>query len=786
MIKLLTFSFLLLLNFAAVAQNNSSVSGKIIEGKNISSSAASVSLIQSSDSSVIRSLVTDKIGEFKFLNLAPGKYFIAATSVGFKKAFSNNFELKESQSYNLAPLTLLPGNTQLAGVDVQTKKSPIEVTADKTIFNIEGTINAAGGNAFELLQKAPGVTTDKDDNISLKGKNGVRIYIDGKISPIGGKDLADFLRSINSADMESIEMISNPSAKYDASGNAGIINIRLKKNKNFGTNGSISAGLAIAHTLKENSSFSINHRNKKLNIFSSYSNNFGHRRQFFNLYRIQNDTIFNQHSINTTDPHTHNFKAGMDYFIDKKNTIGFVVNGNFNTNNYDNVGSTLIMYKTAINPLKILYASDLQPYKRSNLNYNLNYRYANGKGSELTMDGDLGRFRSNANSYQPNKYKDAITDTLIYEKNYQNYTPTDIDITTLKVDFETPWAKGKFGIGGKYSNVETRNVFDFYTVYSGVNYKDSGRSNKFNYSEIVNALYLTYTKPLGKKWNVRAGVRMENTVSEGNLISFYPQPENNVKRNYTNLFPSGALSFTADKKNSFSLSYSRRIDRPNYEDLNPFENKIDELTYQKGNAFLRPQYTNITELTHTFMSRFNTTISYSHIKDFRAAIIDTTDKNCTFRTIKNLASQDLFNVNFNAPFTIKKWWNVFFTFNGYHSLYKADFGAGKIINLGAAAYNLYLQQSFIIQKGLTFELTGSYNSPFVYGGTFKNDAMGNLDAGLQKVVFKGKGNIKLAYTDILKTQKFRGISDFGGVYIDVNGRGESNQLRINFTYRFGR
>lgn len=784
--KLLTaLIILLLVTNNCIAQNNSaSVSGKIINDNGTPAPSASVALFILKDSSLNKVVITSNEGEFEIPGLKPGKYFLTITSVGYKKSGSKSFELREAQSYFLAPITISIDRTKLADVNVQSNKPMIEVTADKTIFNVEGSINATGSNAFELLQKSPGITIDKDDNISLKGKNGVRIYIDGKPSQIGGKDLSEFLRSINSADLEAIEMISNPSAKYDASGNAGIINLRLKKNKNFGTNGSLSVGAAFAHSPKANSALNINHRDKTVNIFGNYSNNFGQRRTFFDLYRLQNDTVYDQHTINYSDPHIHNFKTGIDFFINAKNTLGFIVNGNFNTSIYSNDGYALIMKNGFAGPQKILYASGVQYAERTNLNYNLNYRYANGKGTELLIDGDVGRFRSKANSLQPNYYK-TPSGVLLDEKIYRNNTPTDIDIETFKIDYEVPLSKGKFGMGGKYSNVKTRNIFDFYNVISRMDVMDSARSNKFNYTENINAFYLNYNTALGKKWTMRAGVRMENTISEGDLISNHPQPDDNVKRNYFDFFPSAALTHTPNEKNSFNFSYSRRIDRPNYADLNPFEDKIDELTYQKGNAFLRPQYTNIFEFTHTLSSKYITTLSYSHIKDYRTNIIDTTDKNRVFRTVKNLASQDIFNLNFSAPIDVTKWWKIYFTGDAFQSMYKADFGANKKIDLSLFAYSFYVQQTFTLFEGLTFELSGFYNSPTIWGGSFKTDALYSADAGLQKTLFKKKGNIRVSYTDIFETRKFRAISDFGGAYLDVSGRSESTQLRINFTYRFG-
>ncbi|HUS03330.1 MAG TPA: TonB-dependent receptor [Chitinophagaceae bacterium] len=784
--KLLSaFILFLFLKINCIAQvNSASVSGRIIDDNGHATPSASVALLSLKDSSLNKVVLTSATGDFEMKGLSPGKYFLSVTSIGYKKGGSNGFELKEAQSYFLAPITLSTDHTKLSDVDVQSKKPMIEVTADKTIFNIEGSLNATGSNAFELLQKSPGVTIDNDDNISLKGKNGVRIYIDGKPAQVAGKDLSEFLRSVNSADLEAIEMISNPSAKYDASGNAGIINLRLKKNKNFGTNGSVTAGIAIAHSLKENGSFNINHRDKAINIFGNYSNNFGQRRSFFNLYRIQNDTIYDQHVINYSDPHIHNFKTGADFFINAKNTIGFIVNGNFSNNTYSNDGYALIMKNGSSVPLKILYASGVQDVKRSNLNYNVNYHFVSAKGAELIIDADLGRFRSKAASIQPNQYK-TPSGVLLDEKIYRNNTPTDINIETFKADYEMQAGKGRFGFGGKYSKVKTMNTFDFYNVISGNPVMDSARSNQFNYTENINAGYINFTSPLGKKWNMRAGIRMENTHSIGDLISYIPRPEDYVERDYVDFFPSGALTHTPGEKNSFSFSYSRRIDRPNYVDLNPFEDKIDELTYQKGNAFLRPQYSNIFELTHTYNSRFNTTLSYSHIKDYRTNIIDTTDKNRVFRTVKNLASQDIFNLNFSVPVDITTWWKAFFTANAYRSLYNADFGLNKKIDLSVFAYNFFTQQTFTLTEGLTFELSGSYNSPNIWGGTFKTDAIYSADAGIQKSLFKKKGNLKVSLTDIFQTQKFSGISDFGGAYLDISGQSESRQLRINFTYRFG-
>ncbi len=774
----------ILSGFCSSAQSTSKVSGKITDENNKPLSSATVLLLNSSDSSLAKTAVTTSIGIFEMVSVKPGNYMLSATSVAHSKSYSSKFTITEGQEY-MAPSLILPqSSTSLSAITIQAKKPLIEVKADKTVFNVEASINATGSNAFELLQKSPGVSVDKDDNISMQGKNGVKIYIDGKPTQMSVGDLADYLRSINSADIESIEMITNPSAKYDASGNAGIINIRLKKNKNYGVNGNISTGVGFGHTPKYNNSLSLNYRNKKVNLFSNYSNNFGKNRSMFNLYRVQNDSTYDQHSININDNTTHNVKTGLDYSINKNNIVGVMVTANFNDGSSTTKSNTVISPNNTGIPNRILYASNDLPGSRNNVDYNINYRYADSTERELNIDADFVNFRRRGTSYQPNYYKAPFTDILLDERIYKNNTPTDIDIYTAKVDYEQPFYKGKLGFGGKLTDVKTKNTFDFYNVYGSNNVKDQDRSNKFNYDENVKALYVNYNRSFGKKTSIQAGVRMENTKSEGDLLSYTPQPDGNIKRNYTDFFPSGAFTYMLNQKNTFNLSYSRRIDRPSYQNLNPFENKLDELTYEKGNAFLRPQYTNSFQLSHTFLYKYVTSFGYSHIKDFFARIIDTI-QNKSFITQKNLATQDIYSVNISAPITITKWWNAFATFNGYHSAYRADFGSGKTINLNVDAFSIYMQQSFSITKGPTFELSGYYNSPTVWGGTFKSKSIGFVDVGVQQKLLKGSGTIKLSFTDIFKTLHWRGISDFGGSHLDASGNWESQQLKINFSYRFG-
>jgi iron complex outermembrane receptor protein len=320
------------------------------------------------------------------------------------------------------------------------------------------------------------------------------------------------------------------------------------------------------------------------------------------LYRIQRDTLYDQKARSWSNNKNFNIKAGADFFIDSKNTIGFLARTSISDNDWSNESTALKYYKPTNTYVETLKALNNMPGNRNNSNLNINYRYADTSGTEINFDGDYGFFRGKNSSLQPNNYYDG-NNSFLRNVTYQNNTPTDIDIYTAKIDVEQKGLGGKIGYGAKFSYVKTANTFDFFNVNNGVSVKNLQSSNAFTYTENVNAAYVNYNTQLSKKLSLQAGARVEYTNSKGELTRAdgQVQADNEVKRDYVDLFPSAALTWTVNGKNSLNLTYSRRIDRPSYQDLNPFENKLDELTYQKGNAFLRPQYTDNVELTHTFM-----------------------------------------------------------------------------------------------------------------------------------------------------------------------------------------
>jgi len=302
----------------------------------------------------------------------------------------------------------------------------------------------------------------------------------------------------------------------------------------------------------------------------------------------------------------------------------------------------------------------------------------------------------------------------------------------------------------------------------------------------VNAAYSTYSRQFGK-WGMQLGLRAEQTISEGDLTALKPVNDQNVKRDYFNLFPSGGVTYTMNEKHSFQLNFSRRLDRPSYQDLNPFEYRLDELTFQKGNPFLRPQYSNNVQFSHTFMQMMTTSLAFSHTSDLIQQFVDVSDVNekAAFQTFRNLAEQNNLSLNIGTPIPIAKWWNGYVNLNGYYQDVHADFGEGKVVDANIYAFNGYMQHSFTLPKDFNFEVSGWYNSPSIWGGTFKMDDMWAVDAGVSKKLLKGKATLKLSVNDIFYSQNWSGKSTFGDLYMTVDGRGDSRRFRANFSYSFG-
>ena len=793
-------SLLFLSSFEIIAQGK--ISGQIIDDKNKIVEFANVILLKAKDSTLVKGALSDQNGSFEFEKTPSGEYLVSISQMGYKKFYTPKFSLdSDNPNVKLSNLILSEDSKQLAEVQVVAKKPFIEQQLDKTVINVENSIVSAGSTALEVLEKAPGITVDKDGNISLKGKQNVMVMMDGKPTYMSAGDLANLLRNMQSSSLDRIEIMTNPPAKYDAAGNAGVINIKTKKNQNMGLNGSATVGMGYGFFRslpKENGSLNLNYRKGKLNIFGNFSGNNRKNFQINDIKRkfVENGKIlsgFDQIADSDKQNSSFSYKIGADYFLDSKNTIGFLINGM--NGNYKELLDNQAVIKNSVGMM------DSTSITKGNIkntwgNYstNINFKHViDSTGREWTIDADYARYDADNNmQYRTSKYD--VMNIIRQIRNEDGITASKIDIYALKADLTFPINKtSKFEAGVKSSHVNSNNDmrFEFLTGDLQTRTLDPTRTRDFLYKENINAGYLNYSKEI-KKLSIQLGLRVENTIGKGSLLG-----KQLLDRNYTNVFPSVFLRQKLSAKHQLGMSYSRRIDRPSYEDLNPFLYFLDPYTFQKGNELLLPQFTDAIELSHTFMDAITTTVNYSRTNGIMTEILQQNNAlKLTNVTKYNIGYVDNFGIAFSVPVPITKWWFSNTYFNLYDNHYVGDIPKTTVDGNGnsntiyqpldarATTYMLNMTHQFTLPKKFSLELSGYYQSPFIEG-QLAGKPMGQVSFGVQKKVLKDKATIKLNVNDIFWTNQFRGNFAFNDIDVQIVNKWESRTARMTFTYRFG-
>ncbi|NNK87636.1 MAG: TonB-dependent receptor [Flavobacteriaceae bacterium] len=776
-----TITIITAISWIFTAQAQFQVSGTTTDQDDIPIFSAVVSLFKPDKEQFIKAAISEEDGTFILRNIPAGDYILNISSLGYSEY--NSEVIAVNSNLDLGRLIMETDSETLEEVTITAEKPMVQVLADKTVFNVENTINAVGDSGLELLRKAPGVILDNNDNLIVEGKSGVLIYIDDKPSILRGEDLINYLKTIQASDIESIEIITQPSSKYDAEGNAGIVNIRFKRDKSLGTNGSVTSGLTYGEFARYNTSVSFNNRSKKTSLYGSFSNSFGESLSFINLFRTQNNTVFDARTETINDNLSNNIRLGFDYYATKASTFGIILNGNFGNFESDSDSRTPIIPDGNIAPEQILVAGSDSENKTSNLYANVNYSYRGEKNTTVNVDLDYGRYDRDRTNLQPNSYFNPDETELISETINFMVTPITIDLFTAKVDFEQPLLKGVFSAGVKYSNIITDNQFDFFDRINGEDIINVERTNDFTYDEQINAAYINFNRKY-EKFNFQIGLRVENTISDGILTALQEEQNDRVQRNYTDWFPSGGITYQMNQKNQFALNYSRRVQRPNYQSLNPFEYKIDELSFSKGNPFLQPQYTDNLKLSHTYNYRLTTSISYSFVQDYFARITEAVGDDQNFLTTRNVANQEVINLGISYPTRFNDWWNIYFSLNAYRSIFEAT--NADFVPISQNTLSLYAQNTFSLPKGFRAEVSGWYSSPSIWGGTYRTKSLGSLNLAFQKQFFDDKLTARLAFNDILFTSPWEGDTEFGALAINGSGGSDSRQVRFNLTYNFGR
>lgn len=753
--------------------------------------AATVALYNAKDSVLLKTILTEANGNFTFKGIAPGKYQLRISVMGYNVYKTELKDLGPSNpEINLNQIKLVPTSNQLGTVNISGKKAFVEQKIDRMVVNVDALISNAGTTALDVLSKSPGVNVDQNGLISLKGKNGVNIFIDDKPTYLSGADLESYLRSLPSSSLEQIELMTNPPAKYDAAGNAGVINIKTKKNKVSGFNGGVNLSINQGELTRSNNSVNLNYRKNKINIFGNFSHNLNNSFTDLDLNRIYKNPdnspkyFFNQNSYFKRHGNTFSAKAGLDFYQTEKTTWGFVFTGMSRKSSQVN-NNTSNLLNSIKQPDSIIKAENIDDINYKNAAFNLNYRHKFDKeNGDITFDLDYLNYRNQTNqnyynySYFPDmrlKSQDLLTGDL----------PSDIDIYTAKTDYTKPinelW---KLEAGLKTSYTKTNNAANYLNTANGNTSIDYEKTNQFIYKENINAAYVNMTME-GKRLSLQAGLRFETTVSDGHQLGNLVKADSSFKRTYKSLFPTAYLSYKLDTagNNQIGLNYGRRIDRPYYQDLNPFYSPLDKFTYYVGNPFLKPAFTQSLELSHTFMNKITTTVGYSWIKDEVSETIEIVNGTYYSRPA-NIGTGIVKNISLNADLDITKWLSTHIYMELANVISKTNFYTGYLVTNGTYfSTNPNLQ--FKISPSLSAEANFRYQSKFS-NVQFLIGEVHEFGAAVQKKL-SAKSTLRLSASDIFRNRVIVGvINNLAATDANWTNRSDSRTVVLSYSYRFGK
>jgi hypothetical protein len=761
------------------------INGEVKNTDNIYLEGVNIIILKADTNIFVKAGLTDDKGHFD-IDLNAGNYILKFSFIGYETFTSARINVSNN-IVTIPAITLSAKGKQLKEVAVTAQKPFIEAHADKIVVNVENSIVSAGNSVMDILSKSPGVNIDQNDNISLKGKQGVLIMIDGKIQPLSSTDLANVLKSIPSDIVEKIELISNPSAKYDAAGTAGIINIKTKRDNRLGWNGSLNISYIQGFYPKETGGFNLNFRDKIISAYINYNISYrkGFNRVSFdrNFYSSGNYTGSYLEDVNTVMLFgNHTVSTGIDYSLNSKTTIGAsVTGGDFY------LGTTGYYYANVFDDANIKQSAFVTNNTSSGnwnnfgTNAHLQHLFDNA-GTKFTVDMDYI-------TYWNRNFQDFITNyyrpdgALIQQPYLLHGDITGITgIYSVKADFEHPLKNGiQLETGIKSSWVTANNEPMFYDRSNGGNIYDSTKSDHFIYMENINAAYLNTSKDW-KKWSVQAGLRAELSIISGDERV----TGQSFDKNYVQLFPSFAIQRHIDKNNDLGITLSRRIERPTYDALNPYKFFVDPSTYKTGNPYLNPALTYSAELSHIFKQRLITTISYSVTSNVITEVLEpsTTQDRVTIQTDANIANMYYYGISGSYTLPIYNWWTSTINANVYYSRYQG-YLANTNLNNGEPTFDINNTNRFTLPYDCSAELGFFYQASQVYG-FMELAPQWSLSAGLQKNLWNKKASLKLNVSDIFYHMYNTGSLVFTDYHENFLAKHDTRQGSLTFTYRFGK
>jgi len=736
------------------------------------------------DNKLVKVAITNAKGVAGFEGIAEGSYSFSVTFTGYKLQTTGTYQVPGKA--DTATIILQPASTALKEVNITANRPLIEQKQGKVIVNVGASVTNAGTTVLEVLEKSPGVTVDRNGGISLQGKAGVLVLIDDKPTYLSGDDLNNLLSSMSSAQVDQIELIANPTARYDASGNAGIINIKTKKNKLKGFNGTFTTSVGQGVYPKNSENLVLNYRNGKFNTFFSY--NLNYVQYYLNLYALRkyyddNGTLLSQLEQPAYFKGTflnNTVKTGVDYYLDAKTTIGIVLTGTAISRDGNNTDQARWLSPSGVLDSAI-FTGNKNNNGFKNGAINLNARHTISSKQDIAADFDLLHYAISSDQ----NFDYQLLAPGGYDQLSRANIPTTINIVTGKADYTLKAGKnGTLEAGWKSSHSSTDNSA-LYQNFDGTAYvNDDTKSNHFIYNETIHALYSDFEQRYDHL-TTQFGVRYEHTGYHADQLGNAIQKDSAFSRNYGGFFPSGYLNYKLDTANSFSLSAGRRIDRPAFQVLNPFLFIINKYTYETGNPYILPQYSWNLELSHQYKNLLTTSISYSVISNyFSQLFLADTSKQILLYSQGNVGHTYNLGLSESVSASPFSWWSLTAAAIFNHKQLAGFNGNNYTSTINQLSVNTSNQ--FTIAKVYTAEITG------VYTTRARNDIQellyptGQLSLGVSRPILKKKATIKLSYRDVFHTNWMEGLTQFPDATEYFKEMRDTRVLTLAFVCRFGK
>jgi hypothetical protein len=735
---------------------------------------------------LLEGTVTDEAGVFSISTTKTARVKLVVSSLGYTSYTSEEFELQAGLQKDFGTLVLADEVTGLDEVTVKASRPQIIIEPDKTIVNVEGTVMAEGANALDVLGRSPGVFITSDGSINLNGRTGVTVMINDRPMYMSAADLTSFLRFMPADNIRSIEVITSPSARFDAEGAAGVINIQLKKNTVDGVFGNVMLGGQYNGKAAPNTGLTLNVKKGKWTTNGTF--NYNENVEINDLEITRNFQVeggkstFLQDSRIVERSHTPSFTGAANYELTPTQNLGINIQASTSASNGLNNSGTLISNPGQANGTSFTSINDSEDH-RSRVFTNLHYdAKLDTLGGKISADLDFTVMDMTSDALLNNSYSNGLTPPKLSTDRVLTLNDMYYTILTSKVDWIKPLKGGKVVEAGlKGSWVESDNDLDLSRGVGDGPLQADPNSNRFIYQENVLAAYTSLKGDFSPKLSYQAGLRMENSDVTGTSKTL-----NQVNsQRYTNLFPSVFLQHKISDNYQVVYNVNRRITRPNYRLLNPFVYYIDPLTTEKGNPSLRPQYSTNLEMDHVIKGAYQFTLGYSVTEDAFMQVFEQDEEARSSTTFTaNFDKTKNFNFQGVVPIELASWWNtsnlVQVNYNKFKSLLGKD-----VLDISQVSYLLRTQHNFTLPKGFKLELVGIYLSPQIWGQG-EVGGFGWVDAGMTKSLMKDKLALSINGGDLFRTQLIRASINFAEIDTQIRQYRNEQNVRITLRYTFSK